>query len=108
MNNMGSTTLSHPVFNNLEQVIIFCRVDKNNVSSCSYLSRLLEESTKRLKTHALNLKANQNGTNQRQKKQQQRQQQKEQGLKTRQRKIKMQTMRQTIYIRNFAPYASLT
>ncbi len=26
MNNMGSTTLLHPVFNNLEQVIIFCRV----------------------------------------------------------------------------------
>ncbi len=23
---MGSTTLLHPVFNNLEQVIIFCRV----------------------------------------------------------------------------------
>ena len=26
MNNMGSTTLLHPVFSNLEQVIIFCRV----------------------------------------------------------------------------------
>ena len=26
MNNMGSTTLLHPVFNNLEQVIIFCLV----------------------------------------------------------------------------------
>ncbi len=27
MNNVGSTTLLHPVFNNLEQVIIFRRVD---------------------------------------------------------------------------------
>ncbi len=26
MNNVGSTTLLHPVFNNLEQVIIFGRV----------------------------------------------------------------------------------
>ncbi len=26
MNNVGSTTLSHAVFNNLEQVITFCRV----------------------------------------------------------------------------------
>ncbi len=31
MNNMGSTTLLHPVFNNLEQVIIFWRV----VDACS-------------------------------------------------------------------------
>ena len=27
MNNMGSTTLLHPVFNSLEQLIIFGRVD---------------------------------------------------------------------------------
>ncbi len=31
MNNMGSTTLLHPVFNNLEQVIIFCRVGLRGV-----------------------------------------------------------------------------
>ncbi len=29
MNNVGGTTLLHPVFNNLEQVIIFCRVKDN-------------------------------------------------------------------------------
>ena len=57
----------------------------------------LKESTKRLKTHALNLKPNQDAAHQRQTKQQQQQQQKEQGLKTRLRKIKIQTMRQTIY-----------
>ena len=69
---------------------------KNRVPSCFLFKSRLKESTKRLKTHALNLKQNQNGAHQRQAKQQQ-QQQKEQGLKTRLRKIKIQTMRQTIY-----------
>ena len=47
--------------------------------------------------HALNLKPNQNGAHQRQIKQQQQQQKEQLGLKTRLRKIKRQTMRQTIY-----------
>ncbi len=49
MNNMGSTTLLHPVFNNLEQVIIFCRVEKTRpsilyllyVKLASYIGRVL-------------------------------------------------------------------
>ena len=32
MNNMGSTTLLHPVFNSLEQLIIFGRVINNSTS----------------------------------------------------------------------------
>ncbi len=63
-------------------------LDKNRVLGCSYLSRVLEKVQKRLKTHASNLKPNQNGANRRQTKQQQQQQQREQGLKTKLRKLR--------------------
>ena len=55
-----------------------------------------------LKTHALNLKSNQNGAHQRKtKQQQQQQQQREQGLKTRLRKFRCK--RGKPFLRNFAP-----
>ena len=53
--------------------------------------------------HALNLEPNQSGAHQRQTKQEQEQRQREQGLKTRLRKFLRKQ-----FVRNFAPYASLT
>ena len=41
MNNMGSTTLLHPVFNNLEQVIIFRRVDDSAKTSTNEIKLVL-------------------------------------------------------------------
>ena len=44
MNNVGSTTLLHPAFNNLEQVIIFGRIVKNRLNANRHARELTVKS----------------------------------------------------------------